>query len=175
MAQRKSQAQYSTADKVRPYNYSEIPAVRYSVEDSYSKPLEQMMRIMQAHGATSAVSQLEKRKKRIDRNINKFLKAAANDERDEASTYLRTVAIGSNGTLYSKGFLFKTIKVKKQADGSYLVAPLAVAKSKKGWYAYGAALEFSTKHMDAEPFMRPSADRIRDKLSTKFVEAMRKS
>ncbi|TLQ05478.1 hypothetical protein FEZ51_02130 [Pediococcus stilesii] len=170
-----SRRQVSTADKVRPYNYSEIPAIRYAVEDRYSNQIDRMIRALEAHGAHSSANHLKRQKQKIKRNTDKFLKAAATDARDEASNYLRTVAIGSNGTNYSKGFLFKTIKVKKQPDGSYQVAPLAVAKSKRGWYAYGAALEFGTQNMTAEPFMRPSSDRIRSKVQSKFIEAMRAS
>lgn len=182
-----------------PNNYDELPRVNFSVGLGNFRQAKAVAEHLAALGMPEALQEFEREYTRAKAASRIFIRNAGADEVDEAQK-IESQKVGHSKSGYvPTGTLQGSITPQFSDDGMKVsVVPLATSadaeKARKtikqgakkirqinrpskseDVYYYGAAVEFGTRHMAKEPFMKPSGEKIISKLDSKFVETMRQA
>lgn len=177
-------------------NYDQLPRVDFEVSLSDFKRLEAIARKMEALGFEGAYAEFQREYQRAKENSLMFIRNAAADEVDEAqkiesrqvghskSGYIPTGTLqGSITSQFSKGGLKVSVvplATTEQAEQARQHAKQGRQRhfqpgKAQGVHYYGVDVEFGNSKMKAEPFMKPSGEKVAVKLDGEFEEAMRRA
>lgn len=174
-------------------NYDKIPAVTFSIDVDYFNQLFETARGLAHNGMPEAMEEANKEYQRAIALSKAFIKNAGAREQEAAQGLERTqVGHGKSGYVPT-GTLQGMMEIKISDDGkSVSVKPMAtVADQKRALAAiagsgskkpltsqdgvdyYGVYVEYGTYRMAAEPFMKPTGEKIAMRLDNEFERIMR--
>lgn len=177
-------------------NYDQLPRVEFEVNLADFKRLERIARTLEAAGLQGAYAEFQREYANALRVSKQFIRNAGADEVDAAqkiesqqvghskSGYIPTGTLqGSITPQFSRGGL----KVSVVPLATSVDADKARQKAKGGkakhfkpgkgpeLHYYGVDVEFGNSKMAAEPFMKPSGEKVATKLDGEFEQAMRRA
>ncbi|KYK51263.1 phage tail protein [Lactiplantibacillus plantarum] len=174
-------------------NYDKIPAVTFSIDVDYFKQLFETARGLARNGMPEALEEANKEYHRAVVLSKVFIKNAGVREQEAAQGLERTQVGHSKSGYDPTGTLQGSLKIKISDDGkSVSVLPMATVADQKralaaiagsgskkpitgqdGVEYYGVYVEYGTYKMAAEPFMKPTGEKIATRLENDFDRIMR--
>ncbi|MGA3475148.1 phage tail protein [Lactiplantibacillus plantarum] len=174
-------------------NYEQIPAVKFSIDVDYFNQLFETARRLAHNGMPEALEEANNEYRRAVALSKAFIKNAGAREQEAAQGLERTQVGHSKSGYEPTGTLQGSIEIKLSDDGkSVSVMPMAtVADQKRALAAiagsgskkpitsqdgvdyYGVYVEYGTYKMAAEPFMKPTGEKIAMRLDNEFERIMR--
>lgn len=152
-----------------------IPTVRFSMTDSWSSTINQLMHTMAKVSSGQGVTRLQRLQYALDTNAKKVIHNAGVDVQKKAREIERVNVGGKKSGYKPTGNLMRSIDAHDNSEGMQTeIAPEAMTKQD---YEYGQAVEFGTKdgRMPAQPFMKPAGDEIGSKLNDAVREALKQA
>lgn len=182
-----------------PNNYDKLPSVEFGVDMRRLARARAAAETMARLGMPEAMQEYERERARALAASKIFIRNAGAEEVDEAQK-IESQKVGHSKSGYvPTGTLQGSITPQFSDNGlKTTVLPLATAEEAeearqrikqgtkkthkaskpsaiKGVHYYGVDVEFGNAHMDAEPFMKPSGEKVAARLDKKFEDTMRQA
>lgn len=139
-------------------NNEHVPTVRYGMDDGWSESIKNLMHTFASVGSAEGVTSLQRLQFALDSNAKKVIHNAGVDTQNKAREIERANVGGKKSGYIPTGNLMRSIDAHDSSDGMQTeIAPEAMSKKD---YEYGQAVEFGTKKMAAEPYMKPAGDAV---------------
>lgn len=154
-------------------NNEHIPTVRYQMTDDWSSPIKDLMHTMASVGSGEGVAHLQRLQFAMDTNAKKVIHDAGVATQGKAREIERANVGGKKSGYVPTGNLMRSIESHDSSNGMQTeIAPQAMSKKD---YEYGQAVEYGTKKMAAEPFMKPAGDAIGSNLNETARKALKQA
>lgn len=156
-----------------PTNNDHIPTVRYSMKNNWSNSIHSLMQTFISAGSKKGVARLQQLNNGLDTNSKEVIHNTGIKTADRAIEIERSNVGGKKSGYVPTGNLMRSIEAHDYESGMRTeIAPHAMSKAD---YEYGQAVEFGTKKMAAEPFMKPAGNEISSHLDEITHKAFKKS